>query len=133
MALMSGGHWFYIGQKGEALTKAHSIEEAKQALGVAIELRPNFPRVKTMLAMNEYYLGHFDKAIELFSTVVGENPYDHKALDIRGDCYVRLRKFSLALADFEQAVKLNPENNEYIKDRHNAEIQLLLEAQSTHK
>ncbi len=133
MALMSGDHWFYIGQKGEALTKAHSIEEAKQALGVAMELRPNFPRVKTMMAMSEYYLGHFDKAIELFSTVVEENPYDHKALDIRGDCYVRLRKFSLALADFEQAVKLNPENNEYIKDRYNAEIQLLLAAQSTHK
>ena len=133
MALVSGDHWFYIGQKGEALTKAHNIEASKKALVLAMELRPNFPRVKFMMAMNEYYLGHFDKAIELFSTVVEENPYDHKALDIRGDCYVQLRKFSLALADFEQAVKLNPEKDEYIKDRDNAQIQLLLEAQSTHK
>ena len=83
-----------------------------------MELRPNSDRVFYILGMNLYKKKQYSEAISLLSKAIISNQYDHKAFDIRGDCYRRLGNLDLALSDFEQAVALKPENTEYSADRN---------------
>lgn len=116
-ALRFGEHWYYSEQRGEALSYSGQFEKSNEDLNIALILRPNFGRALYMLGMNMYQQQDYQKAIPFLSKVIANNSYDHKTLDIRGDCYRRLGKFDLALSDFDKAVLLDPENSEYLSDQ----------------
>jgi len=117
MAMKFGNHWFYNKQRGDAYFYTKQYELSNNDLNIALALRPNFDRVTLLLGLNHYKKQQYKEAIPFLSKVIDSNQYDHNTLDIRGDCYMRLGKFDLALSDFEKAIALNPENAEYLGDR----------------
>ena len=116
-ALKYGEHWFYIEEKGDMLGYAKQFERSNKDLKRALELRPNYGRAIYMLGMNLYQTNHYTEAIPFLSKVLDDNEFDHKSLDIRGDCYRRIGQFTLALSDVERAIVLDPKNTEYLADR----------------
>ena len=120
-----GKHWYYSGMWGEALHYGKHYDESNEILATALSLRPNYPRVLFLMGMNEYKLKRIDKAIALFTKVIEDNPYDHKTLDLRGDCNMRQGQIALAVADFDEAVRLEPTNQEYLIDQKRAWQMLL--------
>ena len=116
-ALKFGNHWFYNEQMGEIFGYSRQAERSNKDLKIALELRPNFNRALFMLGMNLYQTQHYKEAISILSEVIDNDQYDHKTLEIRGDCYLRLDKLDLALSDFEKAIILEPRNAEYLADR----------------
>jgi tetratricopeptide (TPR) repeat protein len=58
------------------------------------------------LAANEY----FDDALAILDDVVIENPNNSLALTIRGVMYRKIGRYSEAISDFDNAIKLDSEN-----------------------
>lgn len=54
----------------------------------------------------EGYLSHFDKAISIFSEGIERYPESFSLYRHRGHRYITIRKFDLAIADFQTAAKL---------------------------
>ena len=52
------------------------------------------------------YLGHYQKAIEVFTTALEKHPESYKLLRHRGHRYISIRKFDRAIADLSRATVL---------------------------
>jgi tetratricopeptide (TPR) repeat protein len=122
-ALQHGPQWYYYAQRSQAYTYIGQIELANQDLRRVLQLRPNRSKTLYDLGFNHYKSAfklqdkkYLIEAVNYLSQALEDNTYDHKAFDIRGDAYFFLGKFELALADFEQALSLAPDNAEYRED-----------------
>jgi len=122
-ALQHGSNWYYHFRRGEAYSWAQKYDLSNQDLLFVLRTRPHHSLALYYLGFN-YYRTAFDRgdkkylteAVTYLSNGIDSDPYDHKALDIRGDAYFTLEKNEFALADFERALALEPNNNEYRED-----------------
>jgi tetratricopeptide (TPR) repeat protein len=88
---------------------AETKKEMEAQLGQArrqFEAKPTDPGARIWLGRRLAYLGRFKEAIEVYSEGIKKFPWDARFYRHRGHRYITLRKFSLAIDDFEQAAKL---------------------------
>jgi len=78
------------------------LDEARRRL----EAKPNDPGARIWLGRRLAYLGRFSEAIEVYSEGIMKFPWDARLYRHRGHRYITLRKFDLAIDDFEKAAKL---------------------------
>ena len=70
------------------------------------EAEPNNPEAVIWVGRRLAYLGRFAEAIEVYSSGIKKFPRDARFYRHRGHRYITLRKFDLAIADFQKAVSL---------------------------
>jgi len=70
------------------------------------ETNPNNPEAIIWLGRRLAYLGRFREAIETFGEGIKKFPRDARFYRHRGHRYITLRRFDLAIEDFEKAAKL---------------------------
>lgn len=80
----------------EALKRIENIEDVKELNEGELMLKGNI--------LNE--LGRYEDAIECFNVAINSNPLKHEAFNSRANSYRKLGKFTNALNDIEQAIKL---------------------------
>ncbi len=78
------------------------LDEARRRF----EAKPNDPGARIWLGRRLAYLGRFSEAIEVYSEGIMKFPWDARFYRHRGHRYITLRKFDLAIDDFEKAAKL---------------------------
>ena len=78
------------------------LDEARRRF----EAHPNDPGTRIWLGRRLAYLGRFSDAIEVYSDGIKTFPWDARFYRHRGHRYITLRKFALAINDFEKAAKL---------------------------
>jgi tetratricopeptide (TPR) repeat protein len=78
------------------------LKDARQRF----KAKPNDPGLRIWVGRRLAYLGRFNEAIEVYSEGIKKFPWDARFYRHRGHRYVTLRKFELAIADFEKAAKL---------------------------
>jgi tetratricopeptide (TPR) repeat protein len=78
------------------------LEEARRRF----EAKPNDPGARIWLGRRLAYLGRFGDAVEVYTEGVKKFPWDARFYRHRGHRYITLRKFDLAIDDFEKAAKL---------------------------
>ncbi|MCM3905399.1 MAG: tetratricopeptide repeat protein [Pyrinomonadaceae bacterium] len=78
------------------------LDEARRGFAA----KPNDPGLRIWLGRRLAYLGRFSEAIEVYSEGIKKFPWDARFYRHRGHRYVTLRKFDLAIEDFEKAAKL---------------------------
>lgn len=84
----------------------------------AIELDPKLIKAYYNCGLAFYYLGNFEEAKNYFYNSIILNPSDEEAYLYRGICYLSITnegyksiKYTLALLDFNEVIKLNPKND----------------------
>ena len=95
--------------KGYFLQERGQFKEALDEYEVIIRNRPYFYNAyfnKGYIYLE--YLNNYDSAAYEFTRVIGVNPMNYKAFYNRGLAYERNNKLKLALADYDQALKLKP-------------------------
>ena len=70
------------------------------------EAEPNNPDALIWVGRRLSYLGRFSEAIEIYNAGIKKFPRDARLYRHRGHRYITLRKFDLAIADFQKAVRL---------------------------
>jgi tetratricopeptide (TPR) repeat protein len=78
------------------------LDEARKRF----EAKPNDPGARIWLGRRLAYLGRFNDAIEVYSEGINKFPWDARFYRHRGHRYISLRKFDLAIDDFEKAARL---------------------------
>jgi len=92
------------------LLKMDRIDEAIEEMERVAAAMSDQPELKMQLAL--YYLVNKQpsKAITAYSEVLDQNSEFFQALQARGDAYLNIGKHAEAIADFQRALKLQPEN-----------------------
>lgn len=93
------------GKKEEALKAAQD--------SVSREARDNFVRT---LGTSLKEAGKLDEAIEQFTKSIAMVP-DVEAFEQRANCYCKQGKYDLALADYDEALKLKPNDGHFLGER----------------
>ena len=73
---------------------------------VRYEANPSDPEAIIWLGRRAAYLGRFREAIEIFGEGIKKFPRDSRFYRHRGHRYITVRRFDLAIDDFEKAAKL---------------------------
>ena len=96
--------------RAEALAQSNRLGDAIAEIKKAAQKLPNQTELKMQLAL--YYLldKQPEQAISAYEDILLLNPDDFQALRSRGDAYLNLGKHTEAINDFEQALKLQPED-----------------------
>jgi tetratricopeptide (TPR) repeat protein len=96
--------------RGEILAQLNRLDEAIAEMQQLTKSVPNQPELKIQLAL--YYLINKQprEAISEYDDVLLLNPDNFLALRSRGDAYLNIGKHKEAIADFEAALKLEPED-----------------------
>ena len=97
-------------QRGRVFAAQDNIKAAIVELNKAIEITPN--DAKVMLQLGAYYISNEQPrhAINLFDTLLAKDGKNWQALHIQGDAYLGIGKQAEAVANYEAALKLQPEN-----------------------
>jgi hypothetical protein len=97
-------HWAFA---SECLNrKSESLQKLDQASKMTQD-----PRVLMMIAEHEIRLKGFDGALNVISAALKMNPEMDAAYVLRADLYLQEGRLSLAIQDYEQALRANPEND----------------------
>src|SRR5512133_3491457 len=101
--------------KGGELLAAGKVIEAKDHLEKAHELQPKNEKGQNLLGLTYFKLGLFDRASEIYETLVRENPADPTLRVNLGLVYLKTNGLQRAIREFETATDLAPEH----KKAHN--------------
>jgi tetratricopeptide (TPR) repeat protein len=85
---------------------ARDMETRLMEARARYEAEPQNPDAAVWLGRRLAYLGRFTEAIEVYSLGIKTFPRDARFYRHRGHRYITLRKFQLAIADFQKAVRL---------------------------
>jgi non-specific serine/threonine protein kinase len=98
-------YWWYYDRTEQRLSAA------KEAIEKAFELSPDLPEAHTELGWY-YYHGHldYDRALQEFTLARQNLPNDRRILSRIAQVQRRQGKWDEAIANFRQALKLNPRN-----------------------
>jgi tetratricopeptide (TPR) repeat protein len=87
------------------------VDAAIKEYQKVIELRPNVPQAYSNLAVAQKKKGQLDAAIATLNKALEIKPDYADAITTRGGIYAEQWKWSEARRDFEQALKLNPNDD----------------------
>ncbi len=93
---------------GIALLNLGQLENASTELNAALRLVPNDPHVLYNVGLLEKNNGHPEKAVDAFLRVTEIDANDADTWYFLGTSYAEARKFDLAIAAFQHALKINP-------------------------
>ena len=65
------------------------------------------------------YLGKYDQAVKMYTEALKYSNY-HSYYTDRGDAYVKLQDYRLAMADYDRALELSPNDPEYLRRKAQA-------------
>lgn len=82
------------------------MEARLEATRRELDAKPNDPGARIWLGRRLAYLGRFNEAIEVYTEGIKKFPWDGRFYRHRGHRYITLRKFDLAINDFQKAAKL---------------------------
>src|SRR5713101_7810991 len=85
------------------------VEQAISELTTAVKLRPDYEDAQIALGLIFQQTGDSDKAVELLKTVLKEDPRSSEAHNWLGVVYAQKNHLLDSIAEFQQAVDLNPE------------------------
>ena len=96
--------------RAEILTRLNRVDEAIVEMESVSAAIPNQPELKLQLAL--YYLANQQpsKAIDAYNDVLEQHPDNFKVLQLRGDAYLNVGKHAEAIADFNRALNLKPDD-----------------------
>lgn len=102
--------------RAEALSQLGRLDEAVSEMERVAEAYSDQSELKLQLAL--YYLVDKkpSKAIEAYSDVLADDPDNYLALQGRADSYLNFGNHKEAVADFEQALKLQPEDTSVLNN-----------------
>ncbi|OUC16037.1 MAG: hypothetical protein B0A82_03730 [Alkalinema sp. CACIAM 70d] len=104
-------------------TEPQYLDHALNDFTQAIHLNPNLDAFYFMRAATNSYAGSLTQAIDDFTQVICLNPSTNAYYN-RGAVQYQLRKYSAALADFDQAIQLDQANLSAYYGRGNAKYDL---------
>jgi tetratricopeptide (TPR) repeat protein len=96
----------YLNQAANAFKNGHD-EDAVEFLEKGRRIDPNHPGILLVLGEVEDDLGHYEKAVEYFSTVIEANPQKSDAFASRGITYGKMKKYRAGIEDLINALKLS--------------------------
>lgn len=101
--------------KGGELLGEGKVIEAKDHLEQAYRLKPDDEKGKNLLGLTYFKLGLFERAAEIYESLVHENPADPTLRVNLGLVYLKTNALMRAIREFETSVDLAPEH----KKAHN--------------
>ena len=126
--------YFLLGQKSQSDFTKEAMTEARRLYEKAIELDPNYAHAYAQLAFvhNNLYAYNWTEdadlsleiALEMARKAVALNPddyYNHWAL---GRAYKKIRDFDRAMAEYERALELNPNDASLLAEMVNILVQI---------
>ena len=96
--------------QGGELLAAGKVIEAKDYLERAYQMRPRNEKSQNLLGLTYFKLGLFDRAAEIYETLVQENPADPTLRVNLGLVYLKSNALARAIREFETATDLAPEH-----------------------
>ncbi len=105
----TAGSTIDFGKRSAPPVSAETRRELEAKLSEArarYDAEPNNPDALIWVGRRLGYLGRFTEAIEIYSSGIKKFPRDARLYRHRGHRYITLRKFELAIADFQKAVSL---------------------------
>lgn len=101
--------WAYVA-RAEFLRQIRDDQAARADYEQALRLRPTDARTQLALADLRYALGEREAAMELYAAVVAQNPRMVYALVLYGNRLFELQDYPGAIARYQQALAIDPEN-----------------------
>ena len=89
-----------------AATNDQSPEEKYALAKKAHNENPDDPDALIWFGRRAAYLGHYDEAIDIFTSGIKSHPEDARMYRHRGHRYISTRQYDKAIVDFEKAVTL---------------------------
>jgi hypothetical protein len=96
--------------RGGELLGQGKVVEAKDYLERAYQLDPNNEKAQNLLGLSYFKLGLFDRASEIYETLVRDNPTDPTLRVNLGLVYLKSNAVARAVREFEVATDLQPEH-----------------------
>ncbi|MBI3182163.1 MAG: tetratricopeptide repeat protein [Myxococcales bacterium] len=97
--------------RGGELLAAGKVIEAKDHLERAFKLQPRNEKGQNLLGLTYFKLGLFDRAAEIYETLVQENPADPTLRVNLGLVYLKSNALQRAIREFETATDLAPDHS----------------------
>ena len=94
--------------RGGELLQQGQVNEAREHLERAYQMRPGDEKAKNLLGLAYFKLGDFDRAAEVYEALVRENGGDPTLRVNLGLVYLKSNQLTRAVHEFETAVKLQP-------------------------
>jgi tetratricopeptide (TPR) repeat protein len=95
-------------QRGRMTGHAASYAQAEEALSRALEIYPEDPEARGLLAQVRFTTHDFRGALELSQELLGEDPSDMVALALAGDARLELGEYANAAADYDDLGRRMP-------------------------
>lgn len=103
----------HLKNEGNRLMKEEKYQEALQMYTRAINIDPRNPIFYCNRAAAWIRLGDYDKSISDANQSLRYNPRYSKAFVRLGDTYYRMNKFREAANEYQKAIEIEPENEDY--------------------
>jgi uncharacterized protein (AIM24 family) len=101
--------------RGGELLAQGKLTEARQFLERAHQLQPHHEKGRNLLGLAYFKLGLFDRAAEVYESLVRDNPVDATLRVNLGLVYLKTNALQRAMREFESATDLQPDH----KKAHN--------------
>lgn len=100
-------------ERGVALLEADANSaEGLSLLKKAVSLEPENENYQLVLAVSLQQQNKLNEAVAAYTKIIAANPQNAKAFLYRGSAYDELKQSDKAEADYKQALRLEPQNNE---------------------
>ncbi len=96
--------------RGEILAQLNRLDEAIEEIEQLSRTVPNQPELKMQLALYHLINKQPKEAISAYDDVLLMDPENFLALRSRGDAYLNMGKHAEAIVDFENALKVQPDD-----------------------
>ncbi len=94
--------------RGSELLQDNRMLEAKTELEFALALQPFDPKGQDLLALVYFRIGHYPRAIQIYETLLRENPRDASLKLNLALCYLKTGQAQPARGELEGVVQSNP-------------------------
>lgn len=94
--------------RGGELLQSGQVQEARDHLERAYQMRPGDEKAKNLLGLAYFKLGEFERAAEVYEALVQENGADPTLRVNLGLVYLKSNQLARAVREFERAVELQP-------------------------
>ncbi len=94
--------------RGSELLQENRVGEAKEELEQALSLQPRDVEGQALLGVVYFRLGHYPRAIKIYSDIVHSRPHEITPRLNLGLCYLKTGQHLLARETLEELLRVNP-------------------------